>query len=156
MKKLYLFFLIVSLSSCSSRFVTVPLHKIDADRKKVATDFVSKYLQKCVDKDYSNFENFNISARFKSKIVPDSLKKSCEIIERKYGKVKVEKLFSVHSRQRPKDFVDVFNFKISTEKNPKIQFLHLGMYRDQNYLELPFYFNNEENYLNYRKKKIKK
>ena len=49
-----------------------------------------------------------------------------------------------------------FNFKIPTDKNPKIQFLHLGMYRDQNYLELPFYFNNEENYLNYRKKKFKK
>ncbi len=156
MKKIYLILIPVFLYNCSTRYSTIPLEKVSDERKQIATKFVETFLKKCSDKDYSNFEDFNIAMRFKSQIQPDSLKKSCERIARNYGIVRIEKLASVHSTNYPKDFIDVFNFKISTEKKPQIQYLHLGMYRDKNYLEVPFYFNKEENYLAYRKKKIKK
>lgn len=153
MKKIYLLVTAAFLCSCtSSRYVTVPLGK-GAERQKIAADFVETYLNKCSNKDYSAFEGFNISAKFNSRLQPDSLKRSCERIAYSYGKVKVEKLVSVHSRKSPRDFIDVFNFKITTEKKPEVRYLHLGMYRDQNYLEVPFYFNKDENYLDYRKKK---
>lgn len=156
MKKISLILALFFLYSCNTRYSTIPLGKVSDERKQIVTKFAETFLNKCREKDYSEFEDFNISMKLKSKIQPDSLKKSCERITANYGTVKIEKLVSVHSTNYPKDFIDVFNFKISTEKKPQIQYLHVGMYRDKNYLEVPFYFNKEENYLGYRKKKVRK
>lgn len=69
----------------------------------------------------------------------------------------VEKLVSAHTAKSPKDFLDVLNFKIKTEKSVKPMYLHLGMYRDQNYVEMPFYiFPDESYYETIRKKHYKK
>lgn len=154
MKKIVFFCGIAFLSaSCSSRYSKVSLNKMDKERKEIAQNFAETYLKKCAQKEYSDFKDFNISAKFKSRILSDSLKKSCDRITRNYGTVKIEKLVSAHSTNYPKNFIDVFNFKIINDKNPKIQYLHLGMYRDQNFIEVPFYFTKEENYFDYSNKK---
>lgn len=157
MKKVYLHLLIpVLLGSCSSRYTTVSLNKIDKERKDIAQKFVETYFAKCENKDYSEFEGFNISKKFQAKLASDSLKKSCNYINYKNGKVKLEKLVSVHSGTFPKDFLDIFNFKLKTEKSAEPVYLHLGMYRDQNYIEIPFYFSADENYFETIRKKYYK
>ena len=87
MKKIY-FLLIIPfvLGSCSSRYTTVSLSKIDKERKEIAQNFVETFLEKCQNKDYSEFEGFNIAKKFQAKLAPDSLKKTCNYINYKNGK----------------------------------------------------------------------
>ena len=149
------------LGSCNtrynSRYEAVPLSKMSAERKAVALSFVETYLKKCDNKEYSEFEGFNISKKFQAKLAADSLKKSCNYLNYKNGKIKVEKLVSGHTTKSPKDFLDVLNFKITTEKSATPMYLHLGMYRDQNFIEMPFYVSADESYYEtIRKKYFKK
>lgn len=146
----------ILFSSCSSRYTTVPLNKINQERKAVAENFVKTFFTKCENKDYSEFEGFNISKKFQAKLVSDSIKKSCNYLQYKNGKIEFEKLVSVHSGTFPKDFLDIFNFKLKTEKSAEPVYLHLGMYRDQNYVEIPFYFSGDENYFETIRKKLYK
>lgn len=109
MKKIFILFLSsISLVSCSTWYNQISLNKIDKARKQIAHRFVEAYLQKCADKDYSEFTGFNISKSFSAKLVSDSLAELCNGIQRKEGNLKIEKLVSVHSPQSPKDFIDVF------------------------------------------------
>lgn len=157
MKKIYFLLLIPFLfGSCNSRYSAVSLSKMSKERKAIAQDFVEAYLKKCENKDYSEFEGFNISKKFQAKLSPDSLKKSCNYINYKNGRVKVEKLVSAHTPNYPKNFVDVLNFKVTTEKSSEPMYLHLGMYRDQNYIDMPFYFSADENYYETIRKKYYK
>ncbi len=147
MKNSYFLFAIpFLLASCNSRYSVVPVSKMTAERKQIATNFVETYLKKCENKDYSEFQGFNISKKFEARLSSDSLKKSCNYINYKNGKVTLEKLVSAHTANSPKDFLDVFNFKVKTEKSAEPMYLHLGMYRDQNYIEMPFYLSEDESY----------
>lgn len=157
MKKIYFLFTIpILLGNCSSRYTTVSLNKIDKERKEIVQNFAETYLKKCENKDYSEFVGFNISTKLQAKLVSDSLKRSCSYINYKNGKVKIEKLVSAHSPNYPKNFVDVFNFKLKTEKSAEPVYLHVGMYRDQNFIEMPFYFSADENYYETIRKKYYK
>lgn len=162
MKNIYFLLLIpFLLGSCDarykSRYTSVPLSKMSAERKAVALDFVETYIKKCDSEEYSEFKGFNISKKFQSKLAADSLKRSCNYLNYKNGKIKVEKLVSAHTTKSPKDFLDVLNFRITTEKSATPLYLHLGMYRDQNFIEMPFYVSvDESHYESVRKKYIKK
>jgi phosphoribosylformylglycinamidine (FGAM) synthase PurS component len=157
MKKNYLLLMItLLLASCNSRNSVVSLNSINEERKQIAQKFAETFLKKCSDKEYSEITGFNISKRFQLRLSSDSLKKTCERIDRMYGKVTVEKLVSAHSPNSPKDFIDVFNFKIKQEKSQTPYYLHLGIYRDQNYIEVPFYFSKDENYYETIRKKYYK
>ncbi len=147
MKNIYLVLLIsISAISCNSRYLTIPVSKISDERKQIAQNFVETYFQKCEKQDYSEFKNFNISKRFLAKTAPDTIKKNCNYLYRKYGKITVHRLVSANTAKSPKDFLDVFNFKITVEKTAEPVYLHLGMYRDQNYLEMPFSISADESY----------
>ncbi len=148
MRTLFLFsFTIFSLLSCSNRrYATVSLNKINAERKETAQRFVKTFLEKCQQEDYSSFQDFSISKSFERKIIGDSLAVICGEIAKRNGKVKVLSLSSVHSPLRPKDYIDVFNFKLETEKATAPVYLHLGLLRDKNFIDLPFYFSKDENY----------
>ena len=161
MKNIYFLLLIpFLLGSCDtrykSRYTSVPLSKMTAERKAVALDFVEKYLSKCDNKDYSELKGFNVSKKFQSKLLPDSLKRNCDYLYYKNGKIKVEKLVSGHTTKSPKDFLDVLNFTIKTEKSTEPMYLHLGMYRDQNYVEMPFSISADESYYETIRKKYYK
>lgn len=143
------------LSSCSSYYKSVSMDKMDAGRKEVPRKFAEAYLEKCAKKDYTPFEGFNISKKFERVITADSLRKSCAWIEKKYGTVRVKELVSVHTYSRPADFMDIFNFKLETEKSKEPRFLHIGVYRDKNFIDVPFYFDGNENYLAARQKKYR-
>lgn len=153
MKKIFiLIFTSLSLVSCSTWYNELSLNKIDKDRKEIAQRFAETYLKKCADKEYSEFTGFNISKSFAAKLVSDSLKELCNGIQRKEGNLKIEKLVSVHSPKSPKDFIDVFNFQLKINDAYVPYYLHLGMYRDQNYITIPFVFTQDENYFTSLKK----
>lgn len=157
-KKLFAIQIVISsmlLSSCSSYYKSVSIDKMDAERKEVPRKFAEVYLEKCADKDYTPFQGFNLSKKIERVITLDSLRKSCSWIEKKYGKVQVKELVSVHTYSRPADFMDVFNFKVATEKSKVPIFLHVGVYRDKNFIDIPFYFDGNENYLAARQKQYR-
>ena len=157
MKNIYFLLIIpILLGSCNSRYIAVSLSKFNIERKQIGQNFVKTYLEKCENKDYSEFEGFNISKKFQTKLSPDSLKKSCNYLSYKNGKITVGKLVSAHTANSPKDFLDVLNFEIKTEKSAKPMYLHLGMYRDQNYIEMPFYISADESYYETIRKKYYK
>ncbi|MBF8456683.1 hypothetical protein IV494_05755 [Kaistella sp. G5-32] len=157
MKQNYLLLLLsLFLVNCNSRNSAVSLSSIGLERKQIAQNFAETFLKKCSNKDYSEIAGFNISKRFQLKLSSDSIKKTCERIDRINGKGTVEKLVSVHTPNSPKNFLDVFNFKIKQEKIQRQYYLHLGMYRDQNYVELPFYISTDENYYETVRKKYYK
>ena len=151
-----LIFTSLSLVSCSTWYSELSLNKIDKGRKEIAQRFAETYLKKCADKEYSEFTGFNISKSFAAKLVPDSLKELCNGIQRKEGNLKIEKLVSVHSPKSPKDFIDVFNFQLKINDAYVPYYLHLGLYRDQNYITVPFVFTQDENYFTSLKKMKKK
>ena len=132
------------LGSCNSLYSAVPLCKFNKEKKQIAQDFVETYFKKCENKEFSEFEGFNRSKKFQAKLSLDSLKKSCNDLYYKKGKITVEKLVSAHTANSPKDFLDVLNFKIKTEKSAQVMHLHLGIYRDQNYIEMPLYIPTDE------------
>lgn len=157
MKKIYILFLLsILLGSCNSYYKSVSLNKVSPERKNIALNFVTTYLRKCDNKDYSELKGFNISKRFEAKLNADSLEKSCENIAFRNGKITVDRLVSVHTITYIKDYADVFNIKVKLEKSNTPFYLHLGMYRDQNYIDFPFYFSAEENYYNTIKKNYPK
>lgn len=157
MKKIYFIWMMCFLlGSCNSRYSAVPSGKITSERKKIAQDFIETYLKKCENRAYSELEGFNISNRFQKKLSPDSIKKTCAALYHRNGKITVEKFVSAHTINSPRDFMDVFNFKIKTEKSTKPVYFHLGMYRDQNYIEFPFYISADENYYETIRKKYYK
>ncbi|WP_027376447.1 hypothetical protein [Kaistella palustris] len=156
MKKIAFFALPMLLASCNSRYATVPLNKIPAERKHVAQNFAETLLSKCEKQDYSEFRNFNISKSFQRELVEDSLEAMCKRIVRRNGKITLEKLVSAHTPTSPRDFIDVYNFKLKAEKSATPVYLHLGMYRDQNFIEKPLYFSRDENYYETIRKKYYK
>lgn len=118
MKQNYLLLLLsLFLVNCNSRNSAVSLSSIGSERKQIAQNFAETFLKKCSNKDYSEIAGFNISKRFQLKLSSDSIKKTCERIDRINGKVTVEKLVSVHTPNSPKNFLDVFNFKIKQENS---------------------------------------
>lgn len=147
----------ILLAGCNSRYSTVPRNKITEERKEVARQFLETLFRKCDEKNYTKLEGFNISKRLENSLLPeDSLKRSCERWDKFNGKITIDQFVSAHSANSPKDFLDVYNFKIISDRYPGFRYIHLGIYRDQNYLELPIYFSADENYFETMKKKYYK
>ena len=147
---------IIFLNSCSTYYSSVSLEKISSQKKLTAEKFAQTLFKKCREKDYSEFKGFNISKQFEMFLVKDSLKKQCEKIEKKYGNITVLKLTSAHTAKHPQDIMDVLNFNITTEKISKPLFLHIGMHRDQDFVDRPFVINDFENYFGYKLKQYRK
>lgn len=158
MKIVEILVVVFSLTSCSTYYDTIPLSRVSEERKNVAQNFAQTIFTKCQNKDYSEIEGFNISKRFQKYIVTDSLKRNCDWIEKKFGaNIGIDHLASVRTAKRPSDFLDVFSFELKSDKATKPVYLHLGLYRDKNFVELPYYFSSNENYfLAMRKKYYKK
>jgi hypothetical protein len=155
-KLLYLLIVFSFFTSCNSRYSLVSSNKITEERKLIARNFLESYYKKCEENDYSEFKNIKVSKRFERYLISDSIKSNCGRLERKEGKVTLGKFVSAHTANSPKDFMDVYNFTITSEKNPAGKYIHLGMYRDQNYLEIPFYISADENYYESMRKKYYK
>lgn len=156
-KKYFLLIIPVLLGSCNSRYSSVPRNKITDERKQIAHQFLETLFRKCDEKDYSKPVGFNLSKRLENKFLSqDSLRSSCEKWAEFNGKITIDQFVSAHSVNAPKDFLDVYNFKIKTEKHPGIRYIHLGIYRDKNYLEVPVYTSSDENYFETMRKKYYK
>lgn len=155
MKNLKLAAILLILMSCTSEISVIPLSKVNAEKKETARRFTETVFQKCNTKEYSPITGFNISKGFEVHTLGDSLQVMCENIARRHGKVQLGQLVSVQTSNLAKNFMDVYNFQVISEKDAAAKFIHVGMYREGNYIERPFYFNNRAEYY-YKKKKSSK
>lgn len=103
--------------------------KINLERLQVAQSFINQYLDKCKNKDYTEFKGFIISKKIEKEVNQDR-EKACLDTEN----IKILGLNSVYIQDYTKDYdpVELFIYDISDEKNPTHKYLSTWVYRDKN------------------------
>ena len=77
-----------TLLNAQNVYKKIPENKIDSNRLNISKNFISEYLQKCVNKDYSEFKDFNLSKRMEL-FIKNENEKSCDEKSKMYGKIDV-------------------------------------------------------------------
>ena len=103
--------------------------KINQERLKVAQDFLNQYLDKCKNKDYSEFKGFIISKPIEKKM-NEERQKACENTEN----IKILGFNSAHILDNTKndDPVELYIFDINNEKDQSLKYLSTWVYQDKN------------------------
>ncbi len=145
MKKFTLFMLVILplLFSAQKNYKKIPESQISQERKNIALQFVNSYTGKCKSHNYTPFEGFNITGRLKH-FLATNYEKNCGFLNSKYGNVSVEDFQAAYLNRYSltRDPVEMFIFRITTEKNPEIRFANVWIYRDQNFVG-GIYFSKE-------------
>jgi hypothetical protein len=131
MKKILLTSLtILSTFSFAQKFYTkIDNSKVNQERLQIAEKFINQYLDKCKNKDYTEFKNFIISKRIE-KEVNEGMEKACS----NTGKVKISKFNSAYifNNTKNNDPVELFIFDIDNEKDRTLKYLSTWVYHDKN------------------------
>lgn len=136
MKIFTLIFLIAfTFSFGQSGYKKISESKINTERLRISKDFIDSFLTKCTDKNYSEFKGFHFSKKMEL-FYKEDYQKSCEKSENIYGKIDILKFNSVYLNKRTvhSDPLELFVYEAKTEKDPKIKYVSVWMYRDQNYI----------------------
>ncbi len=136
MKKLsILFILFATFLNAQNSYKKISEKKISQERKMIAKNFINEYLTKCSNKDYSEFQNFNLSKRMEI-FIKEELKNSCEKSEKIYGDMKLLNFDSayIHKRSINSDPLELFVFEAKTEKDPLIKYMSVWIFQDKNYI----------------------
>ena len=143
MRKIILILLFfTTLLNAQNVYKKISEHKIDSSRLNVSKNFINEYLQKCINKDYSEFKDFNLSKRMEL-FIKNEYEKSCDEKIKIYGKIDVLKFNSayIHKYTINNDPLELFIYEIKTEKLPKIKYLSVWIFQDKNYIN-GIYKNN--------------
>ena len=115
-----------TLLNAQNVYKKIPENKIDSNRLNISKNFISEYLQKCVNKDYSEFKDFKLSKRMEL------------FIKNEYKKLVMKKLkFNssyIHKYTINSDPLELFIYEIKTKKLPKIKYLSVWKFQDKNYI----------------------
>lgn len=130
-----LFFLsLISLSSCNRPwFNTLPLEYNTKERQDLAKSFAENFYSKCDKKDYSEIQGFNIDVNMNRHFSSEKIEKICKSSQERLGKINIGNLYSAKTRAYPSDYLDFFEFYVTTEKNDSIRYLRIGLTRDKDY-----------------------
>ncbi|MDR2205295.1 MAG: hypothetical protein LBE36_03975 [Flavobacteriaceae bacterium] len=135
MKKIALlsFILICQLSFSQKRYSKISDKNINIERAETGKSFVEKFIEKCNNHDYSEFEGFIISGGIKNGM-DKNLKKGCEDMLEKYGKIEILNLNSVYFANFSKnlDPIDLVIYDIKTEKSTETKYASIWVYHDKN------------------------
>lgn len=133
----------------------ISTENVNQERLDVVKKFAQEFLEKCQTNDYSKFQNFIIDQRALK--LNDSIKESCEEINRIDGKIKILNLNSSYYHNFKKDYdpLDLFIFDIKTEKNPNIKYLSVWVYKDKNVISGLWFSDKKPLYRKSFKKKKK-
>ena len=125
----------MSMSHAQKYYKRIPISKLNSERKIIATQFATDYIEKCNSKDYKPFTNYNISVKMNS-ILRATFKRNCQKFEEQFGKMILLELESAYLQKfsQDKDPIDLLIFPISTEKDSPKMYLNLWIYHDQNYI----------------------
>ncbi|MET3535156.1 hypothetical protein [Chryseobacterium limigenitum] len=131
MKKIVLLALInlSTLGFAQKIYTKISDSKINQERLQVAQNFINQYLDKCKNKDYTEFKDFIISKKIE-KEVNEGREKACLGTEN----VKILGLNSVYIQNYSKDYdpVELFVYDISDEKYPTHKYISTWVYHDKN------------------------
>lgn len=127
--------ILTSMSFNAQKFTKISEKKIDKDRLQIAEKFTKTYLDKCEKQDFTAIEGFNISTRMQNYLTENKMKYYCnKVLES--GKIEILALEGVYlgPYSRNYDPQDLYVFKVKTEKESKIKYINVSVFRDQNYI----------------------
>lgn len=132
------FFIILFLGSflnAQSYYKKISEKNINTERQTVAKNFILDFLKKCEDKNYSKFENYNLSKRLEM-FFDKTLEKNCQKNTEELGKIELLGFDSAYLNKYSEktDPYELFVFNAKTEKNPELKYVSVWIYQDRNYL----------------------
>ncbi len=134
MKKLFLPVLVcLSFSGFAQKLYTkVNDSKVNSERLETAKRFISRYIEKCKNKDYSEFKDFNISKRIEKDLNTDR-EKGCLSAE----KITVLEFNSAYILKDTKydDPVELFIFDINHSGSSSLKYISTWVYQDKNVID---------------------
>lgn len=124
-----------SLLPAQSFYKKISDKNINTERQTIAKNFIQEFLNKCENKNYSKFENYNIAKKFEM-FLDEKLESICKKNDEELGKIELLDFDSAHLNKYSinKDPFELFVFNAKTEKNPDLKYLSVWIYQDRNYL----------------------
>ena len=124
-----------SMLSAQSFYKKISDKNINTERQTISKNFILDFLKKCEDKNYSKFENYNLSKRLEI-FFDKTLEKNCQKNTEELGKIELLNFDSAYLNKYSEntDPYELFIFNAKTEKNPDLKYLSFWIYQDRNYL----------------------
>ncbi|WP_333851282.1 hypothetical protein [Epilithonimonas sp.] len=134
-KKLFWLMSLMLFCSCASDFYKPTPEKFATqERISKIKGFAEQFFNKCNNKDYSEIQGYNIDINTKKDLAPENLKKLCEKLLEKTGKITVGKFNNSITPNRPSDFMDLMVFDAKCENNDSIKYAVVSLYRDKDFI----------------------
>ena len=100
MKKIFAILTLISsiLIYSQNSYKEIKTDQLNSGKSQTAKNFIRTFLDKCEDKDYSAFKNFNLSNGFKN-FMNEKLEEICLSYVAKFGKIRIENLNSAYKEK---------------------------------------------------------
>ena len=101
----------------------IKTEKLKSEKSQIAKNFIETFLDKCEKKDYSEFQNFNLSEGHKN-FMNQKLEEICVSNLSKFGKIRIENLNSAYKENVSLIATnELYIFNTNTEKNKDIKYV---------------------------------
>ena len=101
----------------------IKTEKLNSGKTQIAKNFIETFLDKCENKNYSEFKNFNLSKDHKN-FMNEKLEEICVSNSAKFGKIRVENLNSAYKENVSLIAAnELYIFNSNTEKVKDIKYL---------------------------------
>ena len=101
----------------------IKTEKLNSGKSQTAKNFIETFLDKCENKDYSEFKNFNLSDGHKN-FMNEKLEEICVNNSAKFGKIRIENLNSAYKENISlMGGNELYIFNSNTEKIKDIKYL---------------------------------
>ena len=104
-------------------YTEIKTEKLNSGKSQTAKNFIETFLDKCENKDYSEFKNFNLSDGHKN-FMNEKLEEICVNNSAKFGKIRIENLNSAYKENISLiGGNELYIFNSNTEKIKDIKYL---------------------------------
>ena len=125
MKKILLILTLTftNLIYSQTNFKKIQTEKLNPEKVQLAKKFIQTFLNKCENKDYTEFSEFNIPSEVK-KFLNLKFEEVCLSNEKKLGKINLQNLNSVYKdKSSLLGGEELYIFDANTEKNKETKYL---------------------------------
>ena len=106
-----------------TNYKKIQTEKLNTENVELAKKFIESFVNKCENKDYTEFSEFNLSSEFK-KFMNLKLKEVCLNNEKTTGRISLKNLNSAYKNKSSLlGNEELYIFDASTEKNNDIKYL---------------------------------
>lgn len=118
-----LFLMTSNLFFSQTNYKEIKTEKLNLEKVQLAQNFIKSYLDKCSNKDYSEFTDFKLSKGHEN-FVKKKIKEICLCDEKMYGQISIENLNSAYKNKASLlGGEELYIYNASTEKNKDIKYL---------------------------------